>query len=56
MLLVILRGSQSSKRATSSTKRLLSRFEATEDKERLCSQCRLTVYTRASQRCLVNIR
>ena len=44
-----------SKKAASSTTRLPSGFEATEDKERRCSQCRLTGYTRASPRCLVNI-
>ena len=39
----------------SSIKRLPSGFEATEDKERQCSQCQLTGYTKASPRCLVNI-
>jgi hypothetical protein len=45
-----------SRRAASSTKRLPSGFEATEDKERQYVQYRLTGYTRASQRCPVNIR
>ena len=47
---------QSSRRPASSTRRLPSGFEATEDKERRCSQCRLTGHTRASLRCPVNIR
>jgi hypothetical protein len=46
----------SSRRAASSTKRLPSGFEATEDKERQCSLCHLPGHTRASQRCPVNIR
>jgi hypothetical protein len=48
--------SQSSRRSASSTKRLPSGFEATEDKERRCSQCRLTSHNKASPRCPVNIR
>jgi hypothetical protein len=47
---------QSSRRPASSTRRLPSGFEATEDKERRCSQCRLTGHTKASPRCPVNIR
>jgi hypothetical protein len=47
---------QSSRRPASSTRRLPSGFEATEDKKRRCSQCRLTGHTRASPRCPVNIR
>jgi hypothetical protein len=48
--------SSQNRRAASSTKRLPSGFEATEDKERRCGQCRLPGHTRASQRCPVNIR
>jgi len=41
---------------TTTTRRLPSGFEATETRERLCSQCKLPAHTRASRRCIVNIR
>ena len=44
------------KRPASSTRRLPSGFEATEDKIRKCGLCRLPGHTRASLRCPVNIR
>jgi hypothetical protein len=47
--------SSSSRRAASSTKRLPSGFEATEERVRLCSQCHLPGHTRTSLQCTVNI-
>ena len=41
---------------TQSTRRLPSGFEASEPRERRCGLCRLPGHTRASLRCLVNIR
>ena len=41
---------------TQSTRRIPSGFEASEERERLCGLCRLPGHTRASQRCMVNIR
>jgi hypothetical protein len=48
--------SQGLKRAVSSTRRLPSGFEATEERARQCGLCHQPGHTRASLRCPVNIR
>lgn len=48
-------GGQSTSR-THSTRRFPSGFEASEPRQRLCSQCRLPGHTRNQHRCPVNIR